>query len=177
MIEFNTYHLLDFNAYEIAFRTGGIIAVFLVTWTLQWIMRWVVGAKQKKFPNVPIEFFFPLLKIGLWAASLVLSISIAFQTSPIGLLTGLAGSGAVIMFILKDRVESFISGVKILSEKTITKGQFIKLAESGYEGEVLAVTISKVILSAPDERIHIPIQKVYDEVIKIEEQKGYDRPT
>lgn len=74
----------------------------------------------------------------------ILIVAIVIEKSPVGLLTGLGASAAVISFIFKDSLLGLIAGVQLSANDMLKVGDWIEVPSRGIDGTVESVSLTTV---------------------------------
>jgi miniconductance mechanosensitive channel len=74
----------------------------------------------------------------------IIAISIIIDKSPVGLLTGLGASAAVISFIFKDTLMGLVAGVQLAANNMLKVGDWIEVPSRGVDGVVESVSLTTV---------------------------------
>ena len=74
----------------------------------------------------------------------IIGISILFNRDPIGILTGLGASAAILMLVFRDTILGFVAGIQLTVNKMLGKGDWIVAPKAGVNGEVVEVKLTTI---------------------------------
>lgn len=74
----------------------------------------------------------------------VIGIGILFNRDPIGVLTGLGASAAILMLVFRDTILNFVAGIQLTVNKMLGKGDWIVAPKAGLNGEVAEVKLTTI---------------------------------
>jgi len=94
--------------------------------------------------EIPITGFIQVIKILLYAVSILLIISVIFNKSPLVLLSGLGAMTAILMLIFKDSILGLIAGIQLISNKMLSRGDWMEMPKYGADGDVTDITLTTV---------------------------------
>ncbi len=75
---------------------------------------------------------------------IIIAISILFNRDPIGILTGLGASAAILMLVFRDTILNFVAGIQLTVNKMLGRGDWIMAPKAGINGEVLEVKLTTI---------------------------------
>jgi len=111
----------------------------------------------------PIKGYIQLLQILAGLMGAVSTVYIALGKSPLGFISGLGAMTAVLLFIFKDTILSFIAGMQIMFNDLIHKGDWIEVPRFGADGDVLDIALYTVTVQNFDKTIvTIPTSKLLE---------------
>lgn len=111
----------------------------------------------------PIKGYIQLMQVLLGFMGFIASIYIAVGKSPLGFLSGLGAMTAVLLFIFKDTILSFIAGMQIMFNDLIHKGDWIEVPRFGADGDVVDIALYTVTVQNFDKTIiSIPTSKLLE---------------
>lgn len=94
--------------------------------------------------EIPITGFIQVIKILLYAVSILLIISVILHKSPMLLLSGLGAMTAILMLIFKDSILGLIAGIQLISNKMLSRGDWLEMPKYGADGDVTDITLTTV---------------------------------
>lgn len=92
----------------------------------------------------PIKGYIQLVQVSIGFLGVIIAVCMAVGKSPVGILSGLGAMTAVLMFIFKDTIMSFIAGLQIMFNDLIHKGDWIEMPNMGADGEVMDIALYTV---------------------------------
>ncbi len=75
---------------------------------------------------------------------IIIGISILFNRDPIGILTGLGASAAILMLVFRDTILGFVAGIQLTVNKMLGRGDWIVAPKAGVNGEVVEVKLTTI---------------------------------
>ncbi|MBD3419282.1 MAG: mechanosensitive ion channel [Chitinivibrionales bacterium] len=94
--------------------------------------------------EIPITGFMQVIKIVVYFLSLLLVISVILDKSPMILVSGLGAMTAVIMLIFKDAILGLVAGIQLISNKMLSRGDWLEMPKYGADGDVVDITLTTV---------------------------------
>lgn len=98
-----------------------------------------VAARQRPVKNI-VEF----ARIFLWVIGAILFGTLAAGESVWGVLGSIGAFSAVLMFLFRSTIESFIGGLQLSSSRAVRIGDWIESRELGLDGDVIDVSLHMV---------------------------------
>ncbi|GMO62147.1 MAG: mechanosensitive ion channel [Treponemataceae bacterium] len=109
----------------------------------------------------PIKGYLQLVKVCIYIVGGVLVITTVLAKSPVGILSGLGAMSAVLLFVCKDLLMGFVSGIQIASDDMVRIGDWIEMPKYNANGIVIDVTLQSVVVKNFDMSIStIPIYSI-----------------
>lgn len=105
---------------------------------LQYYSGLVVSKKR------PIQSYIQLLKIALWALTVILLVSIIVNRSPWIFLTGIGAISAVLILVFKDTIMGLVASIQVSAYDMVRVGDWIVIPSMGVNGDVIEVNINTV---------------------------------
>ena len=94
--------------------------------------------------NVPIRGFLQVVKLLAFILTVILTLSVVLDKSPVYFLSGLGALTAVLMLIFKDSILGLVAGVQLATNRMVARGDWIEMPKYGADGTVLDVALSTV---------------------------------
>lgn len=111
----------------------------------------------------PIKGYLQLLQVIIGFLGIIATVYIAVGKSPFGFLGGLGAMTAVLMFVFRDTILSFIAGMQIMFNDLIHKGDWIEVPRFGADGDVVDIALYTVTVQNFDKTIvSIPTSKLLE---------------
>jgi len=108
-----------------------------------------------------------ILKIVLYILGLIIAISLLIDKSPWVLLSGIGAITAVLLFIFKDTILSFMASMQILMDDMVRVGDWIEMPKYGADGSVVDMALHTVKVQNWDNTITtIPTYKLIEDSFK-----------
>ncbi len=114
-----------------------------------------------------IKGYVQILKIILYILGLIIAISLLIDKSPWVLLSGIGAITAVLLFVFKDTILSFIASIQILINDMVRVGDWIEMPKYGTDGSVIDMALHTVKVQNWDNTITtIPTYKLIEDSFK-----------
>lgn len=101
----------------------------------------------------PIKGYIQVVKIGIYAVTLILIIAALFDRSPLILLSGLGAMAAVLMLIFQDTILSLVASVQISSNDVLRVGDWVEMPQLNADGDVIDIALHTVKIQNWDKTI------------------------
>lgn len=88
--------------------------------------------------------FLGVLRIVVLFITTIIMIAILFNKNPLSLIAGLGATSAILMLVFKDTIEGLVAGIKLNSNKMISKGDWIVVPSTPANGIVEEITLTTV---------------------------------
>ncbi|MDC0275831.1 mechanosensitive ion channel family protein [Verrucomicrobiales bacterium] len=117
--------------------------------------------------KMPTSSFVQLAKVIASLFAIILVIAILAGKSPLTLIAGFGVLASVLMFVFKDPILGFVSGLQLVGNKLIAPGDWIEMKKYGIDGDVLDVGMTTVKVKNFDNTITtIPTQVLINDSFK-----------
>ncbi|MBW1718632.1 MAG: mechanosensitive ion channel [Deltaproteobacteria bacterium] len=114
-----------------------------------------------------IRGYVQTLKIIIYIFGLIIAISLLIDQSPWVLLSGIGAIAAVLIFVFKDTILSFVASVQILINDMVRVGDWIEMPKYGADGSVVDMALHTVKVQNWDKTITtIPTYKLIEDSFK-----------
>ena len=139
------FEIIHFNNYSLtAFKLISVIGIFLITNLLLWLIKKTLTRKHKfkKLDTGNIYALFQIIKYIIW----IIAIGLMLETVGIKLTLLLAGSAALLVGIglgLQQTFNDIISGIILLSERSIKIGDILEIDEDIIKIQEIGLRTSK----------------------------------
>lgn len=125
------------------------IDIFIVCTTLLFLATFSkavfeLATDRPAWHGKPIHGLSQIVHVLLSIVGIILIVSIIFDMSPVGLLTGLGASAAVISFIFKDTLLGLVAGVQLSANDMLKVGDWIEVPSRGIDGVVVDVSLTTI---------------------------------
>lgn len=116
------------------------------------------------FRGKPIKSYVQVVKLIIYLMGAILVIGLLTNSSPLALLSGLGAMTAVLLFIFRDTILSFIASIQITANDLVRVGDWIEVRKFGADGDVIDIALHVVKIQNWDKTISvIPTHKLIDE--------------
>jgi len=93
------------------------------------------------------------LKLIIIIITSILTICLALNLSPWGILSGVGALGAILLLVFKDTILGLIASIQVYGGKLLQEGDWIELKDLNIDGEVMEVGLHRVKVKAWDNTI------------------------
>lgn len=104
-----------------------------------------------------VKGFVQVLQVVVVFIAAIIMAGILLGRSPLGLLTGLGASAAILMLVFKDTILGFVAGIQLSANDMLKVGDWITMKKCGADGVVQEVNLNAVkVLNFDNTTITIP---------------------
>ena len=122
-----------------------------------------VYRNNPRYQGVSIAGYIGLIKVVIFMAGIVLTISIFFDIPPVTLLSGVGAWLAVLLLIFRDTILSFMASVQISSQQLLKEGDTVDVPAYGASGTVSSINLQVITVQNFDNTVtYIPTYKMTD---------------
>ncbi len=115
----------------------------------------------------PIKGYLQMLKIFLAITVAIVIVSVLFNKSPWGILSGFGAMTALIILIFRDWILGLVASIQINANNLVVIGDSIEMEKYGVNGEVIDISLSTVKVKNWDNTISmIPAYSLISETFK-----------
>lgn len=115
----------------------------------------------------PIKGYIQMAQVIIGFLGLIITVCLAIGKSPVGILSGLGAISAVLMFVFKDTIMSFVAGLQIMINDLVHKGDWIEMSTMGADGMVEDIALYTIKVRNFDNTIvTIPTSKLIEQSFK-----------
>jgi miniconductance mechanosensitive channel len=148
-------------------------ALFFILWlaviTLVGLLDAInqVYESSPSFTGVSIQGYLDIVKILIIAVSIILSISLITDESPILLLSGLGALTAVLLLIFQDTIMALIASIQISAHNLVKEGDWLEVPSYEADGVVTNMSLHTIKVQNWDKTITvIPTHKIIETAYK-----------
>lgn len=105
---------------------------------------WTHYNRRDNTKNLPLKGVLNIGKGIVWGITVIISLSILMDKSPVALLTGLGAFAAALMLIFKDSIVGFVAGLQLANNDMLRVGDWIVVPSTPANGNVIDVSLSVV---------------------------------
>ena len=140
----------NLNAGEDVYRWTVKFTEIYILWTAIHLIRVFLHSLQKAFDKRHLlqqhnlEILRQTIVLFVILIGIVIGIGILFNRDPIGILTGLGASAAILMLVFRDTILGFVAGIQLTVNKMLGRGDWIVAPKAGVNGEVLEVKLTTI---------------------------------
>jgi len=157
---------------SIAEHAKRIISAYVFLNIILWLGK-LLTAGEAIYNTYPISKKYTIkgsvqiLKIVLYILGLIIVISLLIDRSPWVFLSGIGAITAVLLFVFKDTILSFMASIQILMDDMVRIGDWIEMPEYGTDGSVVDMALHTVKVQNWDNTITtIPTYKLIEDSFK-----------
>ena len=99
---------------------------------------------NKRFTDKPLDSYFQVITILLYAVCAIILFSEVTGKDPVGLLTALGAASAIVILVFKDTILGFVASIQVSSNDMVRVGDWIEMQKYGADGTVLSINLSTV---------------------------------
>ena len=99
---------------------------------------------NKRFADKPLDSYFQVISILLYAICIIVIFSEATGKDPYGLLTALGAASAILLLVFKDTILGFVASIQVSSNDMVRVGDWIEMSKYGADGTVLQINLNTV---------------------------------
>ncbi|MBN1118035.1 MAG: mechanosensitive ion channel [Bacteroidales bacterium] len=92
----------------------------------------------------PIKGYVQVVKIIVYAVTIIFIISVLRNKPPDKILAGLGAMAAVIMLVFKDTILGFVASIQLSANDMVRPGDWISMPSHGADGDVIDITLNTV---------------------------------
>ncbi|MEN8193955.1 MAG: mechanosensitive ion channel domain-containing protein [Bacteroidota bacterium] len=119
-----------------------LIIIFIINGMLDSLVELI--QKFEKFKDRPLKSYSQVIKIIITTIGIILIFGIITRQDFWGLFAGLGAISAVLLFIFKDTIMSFIASIQIASYDLVKIGDWIELPQYGVDGDIMDISLHTV---------------------------------
>lgn len=143
LYNFKNYFLNDDYVYVYEKTVFVLLLFFSILFCFYFLDGFVEITKNSKLnEKLPIKPISQILKILIFCVSIIILIAHFLDKSPIYLLSGIGAVSAIIMFIFKESIQSFIAAIQITLYKSVKIGDWIEVPKYNVDGEVKDINLN-----------------------------------
>jgi len=171
VISIGTFALIDPShvLYAVLLKVSQLYMLIVGLWVLFSILNTIedLYAESRMAKRASITGFLQIAKLTFSIITLLLSISIIIDKSPILLLSGLTAIAAVLLLIFRDTILGFVAGIQIAANRMFNTGDWIEIPKFQVDGEILEIGLTNVKVQNWDKTIStLPTFALTNESVK-----------
>ena len=141
---------------------SGLLALYAMLSTVEDVYNASALAKR-----APITGFIQVTKLTFAIITILLSISLIVDRSPLILVSGLTAIAAVLLLIFRDTILGFVAGIQIAANRMFNTGDWISMPKYEVDGEILEIGLTNVKVQNWDKTIStLPTYSLTTEAVK-----------
>lgn len=94
--------------------------------------------------EIPIKGFIQVAKIVIYLVGGILIVCILMGKTPLVFLSGLGALTAILLLIFRDAILGFVAGIQLITNKMLSRGDWIEMPKYDADGDVLDVALTTV---------------------------------
>lgn len=99
---------------------------------------------NKRFADKPLDSYFQVVTIILYAICGIILFSELTGKEPYGLLTALGAASAIVILVFKDTILGFVASIQVSSNDMVRVGDWIEMPKYAADGHVLQINLNTV---------------------------------
>ncbi len=150
---------------------SGLLALYAMLSTVEDVYNASALAKR-----APITGFIQVTKLAFAIVTILLSISLIVDRSPLLIVSGLTAIAAVLLLIFRDTILGFVAGIQIAANRMFNTGDWIAMPKYEVDGEILEIGLTNVKVQNWDKTIStLPTYSLTTEAV-IFFISGFEKP-
>ncbi len=148
-------------------------ALFFILWLSAVTLNGLIDAinqvyeSSPSFTGVSIQGYLDIVKILIIIVSIILSISLITDESPILLLSGLGALTAVLLLVFQDTIMALIASIQISAHNLVKEGDWLEVPSFDADGVVTNMSLHTIKVQNWDKTITvIPTHKIIETAYK-----------
>jgi len=149
------------------------ITLFFILWLSVVTLNGLIDAinqiyeSSPSFTGVSIQGYLDIVKILTITVSIILSISLITEESPILLLSGLGALTAVLLLIFQDTIMALVASIQISAQNLVKEGDWLEVPSYDADGVVTNMSLHAIKVQNWDKTITIiPTHKIMETAYK-----------
>jgi miniconductance mechanosensitive channel len=141
---------------------SGLLALYALLSTVEDVYNASALARR-----APITGFIQVTKLAFAIITILLSISLIVDRSPLLIVSGLTALAAVLLLIFRDTILGFVAGIQIAANRMFNTGDWIAMPKYEVDGEILEIGLTNVKVQNWDNTIStLPTYSLTTEAVK-----------
>lgn len=132
------------NIYEKSIFTTLVIVSVMLIFSIFNVLSTYYEEDDKVSDKIPVKPFFQIMKVILFLVAIMVIIAHFVDRSPIYILSAVGAASAIIMFIFKDTLQSFIASFQVTLHKSVKVGDWIEVPKYAVDGEVKEINLNLI---------------------------------
>jgi len=149
------------------------VALFIILWLTALTLIGLLDAFNEiyestpSFTGVSIQGYLDIAKILIFLVSIILSISVITDESPLLLLGGLGALTAVLLLAFQDTIMAFVASIQISTQNLVREGDWLEVPSFDADGIVINMSLYSIKIQNWDKTISvIPTHKIMETAYK-----------
>ena len=123
--------------------------IYIIAVTMRFVVTfctavYIVYNENEKYHDRPLKGLLQTVQVIIFFIGGILIVSLLFDKSPASLLAGLGASAAILIFVFKDSIMGFVSGIQLSANNMLRPGDWITMPKYNADGIVIEVTLNTV---------------------------------
>jgi len=132
------------NIYEKVIFTTLVFVSTMLIFSIFNVMSDYYEKSERVSDKIPVKPFFQILKVILFLISIMVVIAHFVDRSPVYILSAVGAASAIIMFIFKDTLQSFVASFQVTIHKSVKVGDWIEVPKYAVDGEVREINLNLI---------------------------------
>ena len=134
-------------------RIVGAAVILVAADTLASSVTAIGVIASKRSQGRPLRAYFQVVNIVIYLVAAVLFVAELFDRNPIALLSGIGAATAVLGFVFRDTILSFVASLQISWYDMVRVGDWIEVPNMGADGDVTQVNLLTVMVQNWDKTV------------------------
>jgi len=123
--------------------------IYIIAVAMRFVVTFCTGVyivynENEKYHDRPLKGLLQTVQVIVFFIGGILIVSVLFDKSPASLLAGLGASAAILIFVFKDSIMGFVSGIQLSANNMLRPGDWITMPKYNADGIVIEVTLNTV---------------------------------
>ncbi|WP_421132445.1 mechanosensitive ion channel family protein [Alteromonas sp. A079] len=141
---------------------SGLLGIFALLSTIEDVYNASAFSRR-----APITGFIQVAKLAFAILTILFSISLIVDRSPLLLVSGLTAIAAVLLLIFRDTILGFVAGIQIAANRMFNTGDWISMPKYEVDGEIQEIGLTNVKVQNWDKTIStLPTYSLTTEAVK-----------
>lgn len=132
------------NIYEKSIFTTLVIVSVMLIFSIFNVLSTYYEEDDRVSDKIPVKPFFQIMKVILFLVAIMVIIAHFVDRSPVYILSAVGAASAIIMFIFKDTLQSFIASFQVTLHKSVKVGDWIEVPKYAVDGEVKEINLNLI---------------------------------
>ena len=130
--------------FEKTIFTSLVIVSTMLMFSLFSILTELSEKSPKVSERIPVRPFFQIIKMIIFLVAIVVLISNFVDKSPVYILSAVGAASAILMFIFKDTLQSFVASFQVTIHRSVKVGDWIEVPKYAVDGEVREINLNLI---------------------------------
>lgn len=132
------------NIYEKFVFTSLVFVSVMLVFSIFNVMSDHYDRSEKVKEKIPVKPFFQIMKVILFLVAIMVVIAHFVDRSPVYILSAVGAASAIVMFIFKDTLQSFVASFQVTLHRSVKVGDWIEVPKYAVDGEVREINLNLI---------------------------------